>query len=395
MSSREISATIRLTLAGIPKRMAGTISTIISVALAVIVLLASLAMAQGFRATVDGAGSESIAIMTRTGATSDLSSVIPRDQVRLLDGASGIARSATGQPLLSPEVYVTVDGIKRVTGTKVNLPLRGVGAFGPSLRDGFRIVQGRMFVPGDNEIVVGKAATEIFRGFEPGKTISMGSRKWRVVGVFTVPGTVFDSEVWTDAEVAQSLFGRGPSYQTLRARLTNASVLPQLKAWIAAEPRLQLDVHSEKEFAAAQSQQLTAIILWLGWPLAIAIALGAIAGAVNAVVSSVEARSNEIVTLRAIGFSRMATFVGVISESIVLCAVGGIIGVAFALLFFDGLTTSTLGDNFSQIVFSFAVNRSAMLTGFALAVGVGLLGGIYPAWRAAHSPLNRAGQGMQ
>lgn len=393
MSSGEINATILLTLASIPKRLAGSLSTIVSVALAVIVLLAALAMAQGFRATVDGAGSETIAIMARTGATSDLSSVIPREQVRLLDGAPGIAQSTTGQPLLSAEVYVTVDGIKRTTGTKVNLPLRGVGVHGASLRDGFRIVQGRMFVPGDNEIIVGKAATELFRGFEPGKTVSMGSRKWRVVGVFTVPGTVFDSEVWTDAEVAQSLFGRGPSYQTLRARLTSPTALAQLKTWIAAEPRLQLDVHSEKEFAAAQSQQLTAIILWLGWPLAIAIALGAMAGAINAVVSSVEARSNEIVTLRAIGFSRIATFLGVISESIVLCAIGGIIGVLFAVLFFDGLTTSTLGDNFSQIVFSFAVNSSAMLTGVALAISVGLLGGIYPAWRAANAPLSRAGQG--
>lgn len=394
MNIREIWVAVSLNLASIRTRPGDALATVAAVTLAVMVLLTALSMAQGFKSTVDNTGSDTIAVMTRAGASSDLTSVIPQEQARLLATAPGIATSASGGALLSPEVYVTIDGIKRSTGSKVNLALRGVGVHGPALRGAFKIVDGRMFSPGANEVIVGEAAAREFIGFEVGSTVAVGSQRWRVVGIFTVPGTVFDSEVWTDAEVAQSFFGRGPTYQTVRARLASAAALPVLKDWIARDPRLQLETFSEREFFSAQSEQLTSIILWLGWPLSIAIALGALAGAINSVFASVETRSREIATLRCIGFRGISVFAGVLCESIFLSLAGGLVGVVLALVILDGMTASTLGSDFSQIVFAFTVSPLAILTAFALATLIGVAGGVFPALRAARAPLSKVGLGQ-
>src|SRR5262245_17592894 len=200
----QVAAVTAINLKSIAQRRWLSLSTVIAIALVVIVLLAFLAMANGFQRTIAGSGADDIAIVLRAGSQAEINSTVSRDQVRLIEDGPGIARGADGKPLVSSELYLVVDGVKRTTKTNANLPLRGTGAQGAALRKGIAITEGRMFSPGSNEIVVGKALLREFEGFEPGKQISFGTTRWTVVGVFDAGGSVFESEIWADLPVVQS-----------------------------------------------------------------------------------------------------------------------------------------------------------------------------------------------
>lgn len=384
---RQVAAVTSINLRSISQRRWLSLSTIVAIALVVIVLLAFLAMANGFQRTIAGSGADDIAIVLRAGSQAEINSTVTRDQARLIEDGPGIARGADGKPLLSPELYLVVDGIKRSTKTKANLPLRGIGEQGASLRKGVTMAQGRMFRSGSNEIVVGKSLQREFEGFELGSTVAFGTTRWTVVGVFDAGGSVFESEIWADLPVVQSLFNRNNIVQTVRARLTSPAALSELKAYSDSDPRLKLDVKSENAYFAEQASQTTDLIQKLGWPLAIAMAFGALAGALNTMYSSVAARATEIATLRAIGFGGFPAFVGTLAESLLLAAIGGLVGAAATYLIFDGVTASTLGGNFTQVVFDFKLTPALIGQGVILALVVGLIGGLFPAFRAARLPI--------
>ncbi|MFD2184957.1 ABC transporter permease [Rhodoplanes azumiensis] len=390
---KQIAAVTAINLRSIPQRFWLSLSTVVAVALVVMVLLSFLAMSAGFRRTLASSGADDIAIVLRAGARAELNSVIARDQVRLLEDAPGVARDAQGKPLTSAELYLVVDGIKRTTGTKANLPLRGIGESGAAIRKGIRLVEGRMFEPGRNEVVVGKSLLREFSGFELGRTVKFGTSQWIVVGVFEAEGSVFESEIWADLPVVQSLFNRPNTFQILRARLADPGALGALKAYNDGDPRLKLDVKSEKDYFSEQSSQTSDLIQKLGWPLAIAMAFGALAGALNTMYSSVASRSVEIATLRAIGFGGFPAFVGTLVESLLLAGIGGVIGAVATFLVFDGFSAATLGASFTQIVFSFQLTPGLIGQGVALALIVGLIGGLLPAIRAARMPIVQGLQG--
>jgi putative ABC transport system permease protein len=383
----QIAAVTAINVRSIPQRLWLSLSTVVAVALVVMVLLAFLAMANGFKRTIAGSGSPDIAVVLRGGSQAELNSVILRDQIVLIEEGPGIARNAEGKPLVSAELYLTVDGIKRSTNTRANLPLRGIGREGAAVRKGIRIAEGRMFNPGSNEIVVGKALTREFAGFDLGSTVRFGTSTWTVVGVFDADGSVFESEIWADLPVVQSLFNRNNAFQTVRLRLAGPDALPALAKYVDEDPRLKLDVKTEQAYFAEQAAQTGDLISNLGWPLAIAMAFGALAGALNTMYSSVAARAVEIATLRAIGFAAFPAFAGTLIESLVLAAAGGVIGVLLTMLVFDGFSTSTLGASFTQVVFSFKLTPELMLQGLILALIVGLVGGLFPAVRAARMPV--------
>lgn len=389
----QIVAVTRINIKSIPQRFWLSLSTVIAVALVVVVLLSFLAMAYGFQHTLKSAGAEDVVVVLRGGARSEINSVISREQVRLIEEGPGIARGADGKPLVSAELYLSVDGIKRSTGTKANLPLRGIGAEGAAVRKDIKLVEGRMFAPGSNEIVVGKSLVSQFRGFEPGQTVKFGTSRWQVVGVFAADGSVFESEIWGDLPVVQSLFKRNNVFQTVRARIDDPAAIAALKHYVETDPRLKLDVKSERDYFADQSSQTSDLIQKLGWPLAIAMALGALAGALNTMYSSVASRAAEIATLRAIGFGGFPAFVGTLAESLLLAAIGGVLGAIATYLVFDGFTTSTLGAGFTQVVFSFQLTPGLIAQGLALALFVGLVGGLLPAIRAARMPIVQGLQG--
>ena len=383
----QITALTVMNLKGLPKRFWLSLSTVIAVTLVVVVLLAFLAMQNGFQHTLASAGAEDVAMILRTGSQSEVASVITRDQVRLIEEAPGIAKSPDGKPLVSAELYLVVDGIKHESQTKANLPLRGIGQEGMAVRKGIHLIAGRMFSPGTNEIVVGKALLGEVDGLQLGQTVTFGTSRWKVVGVFAAEGSVFESEIWADLPVVQSFFNRDNVFQTVRARLVSPAALSELQRYLDSDPRLKLEAKSEAAYFAEQASGTSDLIQKLGWPLAIAMAFGALAGALNTMYSSVAARTTEIATLRAIGFGGLPAFVSTLVESAVLAALGGVLGVTAAFLVFNGLSASTLGASFTQVVFTFEVTPQIATEGVSLALIVGLIGGIFPSARAARMPI--------
>jgi putative ABC transport system permease protein len=383
----QIAAVTMMNLRSIPQRLWTSLSTVIAVGVVTGVLLSFLAMANGFQSTVQGTGATDVAVMLRKGSGSELNSTIVREQALLMEDAPGLARAPDGKALVSPELYVVVDGIKKSSRTKANLPLRGLGARAEQVRRGVKILSGRMFRSGTNELVVGRAVSRQFEGFELGRTIRLAAQNWTVVGEFEAGGTVFESEIWADVAVLQGLYQRGSTVQTVRARLQDAASLEKLKAYSESDPRLKLDVQSEQAFYAEQGKGMSDIILYLGWPLAIAMSFGALAGALNTMYASVDARMREIATLRALGFGGTPAFVGTMTESLLLSAIGGVVGAVATYVLFDGISAATLGSNFTQVVFAFKFSPQLILQGVILALVIGFVGGVFPAWRAARVPL--------
>lgn len=383
----QILAVTTINLKSLPQRLWLSLATVIAVGLVVTVLLAFLSMANGFRRTIADSGAEDIAVLLRSGAVSEINSVVLRDQVRLIEDGPGIARGSDGKPQTSGELYLTVNGIKRSTMTKASLPLRGLGSQGAALRRGVVMTAGRMFNPGGNEIIVGRALGKEFEGFELDQTVTFNNTRWTVVGIFAADGSVFESEIWADLPVLQSLFKRTGAVQTVRARLTSPAAIETLRAYSDNDPRLKLDVMSEAAYFAQQASNTSDLIQKLGWPLAIAMAFGSLAGALNTMYSSVATRATEIATLRAIGFGGFSAFVGTLVESLILAAIGGVIGAAATFLIFDGFTASTMGGSFSQVVFNFQLSPRLIGDGLLLALVIGLFGGLFPALRAARMPI--------
>jgi putative ABC transport system permease protein len=384
----QIGAVTMINLRSIPQRWGMSLATIFSIALVVVVLLGFLSMANGFRATIQGSGADDIVIMLRGGSQAELNSGFGRDTVRLIETAPGIARTEDDRLLLSAELYVIADGRRRGSGTDANLPLRGVGGEAARLRDGFSLVEGRMFAEGSNELVVGAGVIREYEGFDLGQTIRLGQNEWNVVGIFSTGGSVFDSEIWADVGVIQNLYQRGNSYQSMRARLTSPEAIEELRDFVENEPRLDLDVSNEREYFSDSMGGTQDLIMFVGWPLAIIMAIGAFAGAWNAMYASVDSRLREIATLRAIGFGGFPAFVGTMVESVALALIGGVIGAVITYFVFNGISASTLGGaSFTQVVFSFAVTPASVISGLVLALIVGFLGGVVPAIRAANAPL--------
>ena len=237
-----------------------------------------------------------------------------------------------------------------------------------------------------NELVVGASILDQFSGFELGSVVSLGGVKWIVVGVFDAAGSVFGSEIWADYRAVQAQFNRGNSFQVVRVKLERAGDLSAIKQFIEQDPRLSLDIKTEKRYFSEQSSGISTL-MYVGWGLAIFMAFGALAGALNTMYTSVAARSVEIATLRAIGFKGIATFLGTMMESIILAFIGGVLGTIVVFILFDGITTSTMGASFSQVVFSFDLSTAAFITGIKLALVIGLVGGFFPAWRASRIPV--------
>jgi putative ABC transport system permease protein len=247
-----------------------------------------------------------------------------------------------------------------------------------------------MFEPGTNELIVGAGVAREFAGFDVGSEVRLGADTWRVVGLFEVPGTVFDGEVWADLPVIQTVFDRGPTVAALRARLERTGDLEPIKSFIASEPRLRVEVKTEKEHFAAGAGNIQGLIT-IGSVLAVTLSLGALAGSLNTMYAAVEARTKEMATLRAIGFGGFPAFVGAMTESIVLALAGGLVGILAAYLIFNGVSASTLGDGFTQVVFDFSVGPAQMVSGLILAFVLGLVGGVFPALKAASAPLLKLG----
>jgi len=387
---KQIIAVTWLNLRNLPQRMASSLVAIVGVAAVVLVFAAVLSMATGLEQTMLSAGTDDTAVIMRKGSTSELNSGLSNEQTLIVANAPGVLKDGD-TPIMSAELYVIVDVKKRSTQTDANVPFRGVqgGAF--NVRHNVKISQGRMFEEGKNEIVVGEAAQREFAGLGVGEIIRFGQSEWTIVGTFDAGGSVSESELWTDVRVLQAAYRRGNSFQSVRVKLQDQDSIETLRQALADDPRIDPDVLTEREYYSSQSQGLVQFIKLVGYPLTILMAIGAIFGALNSMYSSVSVRGKEIATLRALGFGPTAVLCSTVIESVLLALVGGVLGGLLAFLVFNGFQVSTLnGPSFSQVVFDFAVTPELLGQGMRAALIIGVVGGLFPAIRAARLPVAKA-----
>ncbi len=387
-SGKLAMAATSIGIAGLPQRWGASAVIVVGIAGVVAVLVAMLAMGEGFKATLDKTGGEDTAIVLRAGSQAETNSVITRDQVPLLGALAGIAKGADGKPLSSPELSQVVNMPSMADGTDANVQFRGVGPAGWALRPTLKIVEGRKFNAGLREVVVGRGAQKQFRGLELGKQLKLANQQWTVVGVFE-SGDSHESELWADAEVLGPAYQRS-AFQSMTVKLDGKDGFKRLKAALAADPRLKLDIETTRDYYAKQSEGLTRLINILGKVIGSIMAIGAVFGALNSMYAAVAGRAREIATMRALGFRGLPVVTAVMLETMLLALLGGLLGAGLAWLVFNGYTVSTLGQNFSQVVFQFRVSPELLWTGLKWALGIGLVGGLFPAMRAARLPVTEA-----
>ncbi len=386
----EVFTVTALTLRTIPQRAGSSAVAVIGVTGVVIVFVAVLSIAEGFRATMVGAGSPDTAIVMRGGSDTELSSALDLSSARIVKDAAGIARNDSG-PVASAELFVVVDVPKRSTDTPANVPLRGVEPAAFDIHNELQIVEGRAFRPGTNEIIVGRGASLQFRGLELGSTQRWGESTWEVVGIFEADGTLAESEIWCDALVLGPAYRRGDTVQSVFAKLESTDAFDTFRDALTTDPRLDVMVERETDYYAGQSELMTGIITGVGTFIAILMGVGAVFGAINTMYNAVATRTREIATLRALGFSGLPVVISVMLESVLLSVAGGVIGGTLAYLAFNGYQTATLNfQTFSQVAFAFMVTPALAVQGIVVAVVMGFLGGLFPAIRAARLPVATA-----
>jgi putative ABC transport system permease protein len=318
-----------------------------------------------------------------------MSSGLSGPHVDVIKQAPGIAREGA-TTLASAEMFVVIDVNRRATNTSANVPLRGVDSAALAVRSEVT-VEGRMFTFGTNEVVVGRGASRQFAGLNIGDAIRAGQTTWNVVGIFDTGGTVAETEIWCDVRVLQGAYRRGNSYQSVLAKLDSPASFDTFKDWLTSNPQVDVQIKRESDYYAEQSRTITGLIRGIGYGIAVLMGIGAVFGAVLTMYSAVVTRTREIATLRALGFGSLPVLVSVVGESLFLALVGGVVGGALAYLGFNGYQAATMNwQTFSQVAFGFAVTPALLIQGLIYALLMGLIGGLFPAIRAARLPISRA-----
>jgi ABC-type lipoprotein release transport system permease subunit len=363
--------------------------TALAVGLVVAVFIAMLALASGFRAALVKTGSPENVLILRRGATDELSSGITREAARLIAASPHAASDADGQPLVSPEVYVVIN-IPRAVGAGLNnVVARGVNAQAFAVRHDVRVSKGRRFESGRSEILVGVQAARRFANTGVGDTLRFAGRDWHVVGHISAGGSAFESEIWGENEQFMPVF-RGEVFQSVAVRLADPAGFEEAKRALESEPRLQVTVRREQEFYAAQSEILSRVLQVLAVLITGIMAVGAIFGAVNTMYAAVAARTPEIAVLLTLGFPPRSVLASFLAEATVIALAGGVLGCLFALPINGIVTSTTNWASFSEIVFAFRVTPNLLVAGMVFAATMGILGGFFPARRAARLPVVQA-----
>lgn len=374
-------------LRSLRRRWVSATVAVLGIAGTVGVFVAMLALANGFQATLLSSGSLQNAIVRRSGATGEMESVLTLDSVRVIEDAPGVGRAANGS-LASAEVVVVATFPLKEENTPANAQVRGVSPNILEVRDNVRVVSGRFFESGRNELVVGRNVAASYAGFELGSAVEFGGGTWTVVGVFDAGGSAFDSEVWCDARVLNQVYLRPPNvFQSVTARLASAGDFQQFKDALTSDPRLNVQVDREVEYYNKQSRQLTTLITVLGSIVAFVMGIGAVFGALNTMYSAVTERTREIGTMRALGFTPGSVVASFLIESLCIALLGGVLG-CIAVLPLNDLTTGAMNwATFSYLAFAFQITPPLLGAGIAFALFMGVVGGVPPALRAARMPV--------
>jgi putative ABC transport system permease protein len=358
---------------------------ILGVGLVVTVFVGLLAMATGFQLALRETGSTQNAIVLQQGSQSELSSSIPKEAGERVADDPRIARGADGQPLVSPELVTIVALPRRSDGELSNITVRGVTPAAFNVRSGVRIIAGRSLRPGLFEVIVGKSVRDRIRGLEVGGKVRLIKSEFDVVGVMDTGGSAFESEIWGDFDAMGSAFNRAGSENSLTVRLADATAVGAFDRDLEADPRFHLEAKSERQYYEDEAGPLSKFLWGLAMFVSVVMGLGAVFGAMNTMNAVVAARSREVGTLRALGFSRTIILVGFVFEGVMLALAGGVLGCLVSLLI-NGLRATTT-ENRGEIAFAFHVTAVDLTYGLLFAVIMGIVGSLLPAFRAARMPI--------
>ena len=354
---------------------------VVGIAGVVAVVVALLSMSEGIKSALTDASHPDRALVMRTGTQDEVTGWLSAAEVNVLKGIDGIGT-------VSGELVVVIDLVTTATGKPGVAVARGVEASAFEVRPDLKVVAGRSFLPGKNELLVGVNATETYTGLTLGSAVGFRNQLWDVVGYFDAAGQAHDSEVWMDLPNAQAAFRRDGVVSTARALLEGGNEAALVSERIRQEPRLRADLVQERDFYAQQSEGKTGMVESFAYLIGTIMGLGAVIAAINTMYSSVSTRSVEIGTLRSLGFSNVPVVVSVMVEAMLLALVGGLLGSAVVYLLYDGFASSTLNvGSLSQVAFEFSVTPRLLFIGLSSAFLLGAIGGLLPAIGAARLPI--------
>jgi putative ABC transport system permease protein len=385
-SLTQVFVVTSLSLRSIPQRLGNALVIVVGIAGVVAVLLAVLTMHVNFRQTINADGSADRAIVLAKNATIEYDSDLSLENIAAVTDAAGIKHDGRNRGLVSAEIIMTAPVARKRDRSDVNATLRGVGEQYFAIRPELRLVAGRMLHPGTQELMVGEAAQNQFAGLEIGNQLRLPGGDWTVVGIFAGGNGSRESEVIADARTLMSAYKLN-SVNTITVVLDSTTALPTLRAALAAQPSLSVQVQAEPEYLATADSPTNRMLRLVAYAIGSIMAVGAFFSALNSMHSAVVQRTVEIATLRAIGFSAGAVAASILIEALLLALAGAAIGVAIAYAAFNGTVISTLGgaDFDSQIVYALVITPSLVAISVVLACAVGLIGGFFPALRAARA----------
>lgn len=374
------------------QRLGSSAVIVVGIAGVVGVLVALLAMAEGYAQTLRNSGSEDTAIVMRGASANEVSSSLSREDIVQIEQAPGVARDAEGKPIVSAETVAAANLPVRGSKTKDegSAQVRGVGEAAFTVRPNVKVIEGRTFQAGLREIIVGKGAVRQFEGLKVGATLKLGNQPWTVVGIFA-SGDAMESELWADANVVNDTYRRGAGRNSATVKLENRAAIKAFSESLENNPQLKVKASTTLAFFQKQSERMTQVLRIIGITVGAIMAVGAVFGALNTMFAAVAARAREIATLRAIGFRGLPVVIAVMLETTLLALAGGLIGGFVAWLLFNGFEASTMSaGSVGKLSFNLAVSPQLLWEGVKWALAIGFIGGLFPAVRAASLPVTTA-----
>ena len=385
---RETMAVTGMSLRSLPSRYGTSLVVVVGIATVVAVLVSVLAMSRGFLESMTRSGRPERAIVLGRNAEAEAAGGFPRDNAITVLGLPGIKKGADGSPVASAEYLASVLLPENKDGKDAFLIVRGVGAGVFALRPEMKLVEGRLFTAGLNEMIAGRAALKQVNGVKIGSRIPMQNGDWTVTGIFESKGDAHESEFMTDANTLIAAMRRGETFNSATVWLEDGAAFTKFKDAVSSNPALAVDVKSEPAYFEQRSRPVARILDVVAYVIGGFMALGAVFGALNTMYSAISARRMEIATLRALGFGNGAVIVSVFVEALLLACLGAVLGAAVAWFFFDNdVVSMASATNRGQLTFALSVTPGLIATGVGLALVIGTLGGLFPAIRAARLPV--------
>jgi putative ABC transport system permease protein len=381
---KQVGALLGMNLRGVPQRLGLVCTTVIGVTCAVGVLVAMLAMGVGARRQALANARPDRVIILSKDALAPSQSNLSQATAALIPDLAGIRHDARGNPIAVPEAQIFVWARDKVTGTGVGFPITGAGAELTEYTPELRLTSGRLFRRGLRELIASTYCARVYNDFSVGNTRVIDGKDWRVVGNFTLGRTGGSCTVYADVDTVLSTFDRS-GFNTVNVMLQSPSAFDALTAAIKASPSLQIRAERETELAKAEFAPVDGILNFVSYFIGTILAVAATMGAANALYAMVDGRRRELATLRAVGFRGIPVIIATLMEAILMAVPGALIGAALAWLFFNDRAVSPFGFRFQL-----AVTPSLALLGVVWSLGIGLLGGLLPAVRAARVPVTVA-----